>query len=160
MALEDLFLSTGADLLTSSKPQNLTLVYAASPGRRPDGASITSGTRAFSSAWSAAWGLVPKVQQLAIGNKIEAYNLPQGVISHLFRDIAAHRPGHLTRVGWVPSSIKGSAAARSMRGRPKIWSSCFPSEDEILVLQGASDHRRDYPGTTADPEEYHNGAET
>ena len=71
----------------------------------------------------------PKIYAMILNDQVEAYNLPLGVLMHLHRDIAARKPGVITKIGlgtFVDPRDQGGRmnrrdAAGPGRGRPARW---------------------------------------
>lgn len=92
-ALEERFLRTGS-------PRNLTLIYAASQGNRDGrGAEHYAHKGLLKRVIAGHYNTAPKLAEMIIANDIEGYNIPQGTLLHLFRDIAGGKLGTLTKIG-------------------------------------------------------------
>jgi len=143
MAIEKSFLET-------SHPAGLTLVHASGIGDWK-----TKGTQHFAHAgmvrrWIGGHtGLAADLAKMVIDGVIEGYCLPQGVICQLWREIAAHRPGVITKIGletFVDPRLEGGKMNKAttedlvqvitLRGEEWMLYPSFPVD--VAIIRGTT----------------------
>lgn len=138
----------------SGEPERLTLMFAGGIGDGKDrGLNRLGHEKLLKRVIGGHYGLIPRIEQLARENRIEAYNFPEGVITHLYRNIAAGKRGALSRIGletFVDPRLEG-AKVNEAAGEDLV---------ELLTVNGEEALYFSAPpidvalirGTTADPE--------
>jgi propionate CoA-transferase len=144
-AVERRFLAEGA-------PRRLTSVSVVGVGDRAAlGASHLAHEGLLARAITSALVDSPGLVRLAAEDKIEAYTLPQGVLSQLMRDMAAGRPGLITKTG-LDSFVdpRRQGARQSPRTPPDFVEVVTLLGEEWLLFKPVPVSVAFLRGTTAD----------
>ena len=146
-AVERRFLATGS-------PRDLTAVHASAVGDRRTKGMSHWGHRGLLKRWVGGIAIAsPALAKLIEEDGCEAYNLPQGVITQLYREIAAGRPGVVTKVGtgtfvdprvegarMSPSSVEDVVEVVELAGEEWLLYRSFPLQVGLIRGTVADEH--------------------
>ena len=136
------------------EPRDLTLMFAGGIGDGQDrGLNRLGHDGLLKRVIGGHYGLIPEIEKLAAQNRIEAYNFPEGIITHLYRNIAAGKNGALSKVGletFVDPRIEGARVNEA--AEEDLVELLTLNGEEILYFTGFPINIALIRGTTADPE--------
>ena len=138
----------------TNTPKDLTLIFAGGIGDGKDrGLNRLGHEGLLKRVIGGHYGLIPKIEKLARENRIEAYNFPEGVITHLYRNIAAGKRGVLSRIGletFVDPRLEGAKVNKA--AKEDLVELLTLNGEETLYFSGPPIDVALIRGTTADPE--------
>ena len=139
--------------LADSSPLDLTLMWAGGQGDGDTrGLNHLGHEGLLKRTIGGHYGLIPKIVDLAVEEKIEAYNFPEGVILNLFRNTAGGAPGVLTSIGigtFVDPRLEGGKVNKS--ATEDLVELSDWDDNDLLFFRGRPIDIAIIKGTTADP---------
>lgn len=139
---EETLIAVEQRFLAEAAPRDLTVVHASAVGNRRDKGMSHWGHRGLIKRWIGGIAIAsPGLAKLIQEDGCQAYNLPQGVITQLYREIAAKRPGVITKVGlgtFVDPRVEGARMSPSS------------TDDVVQVIELAGDEWLFYPAFPVD----------
>lgn len=131
-------------------PRNLTVIHPCGIGDNANrGLNHIAYEGLVKLAIGGFWGNAPKMVKLAQENRIQGYNFPQGVLSHLMRITAAGGPGAITTTGlhtFVDPRVEGGkinkrttedlVAVVTIHGKEYLLYKTIPID--VAIIRGTS----------------------
>jgi propionate CoA-transferase len=147
---EALLAALGQRFETTGQPSGLTFCHVVGIGdRQTRGAAHLAKKGMVRRVITSALIDSPVFIPMALNDEIEAYTLPQGVLSQLMREMAAGRPGLITRTGlhtFVDPRHRGGLQGGTM-SEPRVelmeidgreWLRFLPFQIDVAFLRGTT----------------------
>ena len=142
--------SLGERFCETKSPKGLTIYHVSGLGdRRVTGLGYLAHEGLIKRVIGGHYGMAPLMAKLVLEEKIEGYNLPQGVMSQWLREVAGGRPGLITAVGlgtFVDPRLQGGKLNKrctedlveliELRGRKWLFYRAFPIN--VAFIRGST----------------------
>ena len=151
---EKSLMALGKRFEETSEPKRLTLMFAGGIGDGADrGLNHLGHEGLLERTIGGHYGLIPKIERLAVENKIKAYNYPEGVMTHLYRNIAAGKNYATSHIGLETFvDPRQSGGKLNEATSEELVSLQINEGDETLYFKGYPINVALIRGTTADSE--------